>query len=93
MYLSGKTGGHRNTATVLGIPRHSLENWIRKYRKDPESLKTDGRQLGKKDGIQRGRPKQIDLETLSKDEQIEYLKMENTVLKKLKALRKQNGEH
>ena len=57
------------------------------------SGKTGGRRLGKKDGVIKGRPKQVKLESLSKDEQIEYLKMENAVLKKLKALRKQNGEH
>jgi len=49
--------------------------------------------LGKKDGIQKGRPKKVKLDELSKDELIEHLKMENAILKKVKALRKNYGEH
>jgi hypothetical protein len=59
----------------------------------PGGFGVDGRHFGKKDGVQKGRPKRIKLEELSKDEQIEYLKMENAVLKKVKALRKDYGEH
>ena len=46
-----------------------------------------------KDGVRKGRLKQIKLDEMSKDEQIEYLKMENAILKKVKALRKNYGEH
>ena len=92
-YLSGETGGIRTAAKTLGLRSHTqLKNWIRLYKQDPELLKQDGRHLGKKDGIQKGKPKKVDLEKLSLEEQIEHLKMENAILKKAKALRKNYGE-
>ena len=39
-----------------------------------------------------GRPKKAKLDELSLEEQIEHLKMENAILKKAKALRKDYGE-
>ena len=93
-YLSGELGGQTIAARKLGLRSHSqLRAWIKLYREDPELLNTDGRTLGNKDGVRKGRPKKTDLGELSKDEQIEYLKMENAVLKKAKALRKDYGEH
>lgn len=92
-YLSGKYGGARNTAKVLGIPNKTqLINWKNLYLENPELLKADGRRLGKKDGVIKGRPKKINLDELDKDEQIRLLKMEIDVLKKAKALRKNFGE-
>ena len=93
-YLSGEIGGLVIAARELGIRnKEQLRQWVKLYKKDPELLKQDNR--GKaitKDGIKKGRPKQIKLNKLSKDEQIEYLKMENAILKKAKALRKNYGE-
>jgi hypothetical protein len=43
--------------------------------------------------VKKGRPKKVKLNELTKDEQIEHLKMENAILKKAKALRKSYGEH
>ena len=78
----------------LGLrSREQLRQWTKLYQQDPELLKKDGRHLGKKDGVQKGRPKKVNLEELSLEEQIEQLKMENAVLKKVKALRKNYGEH
>ena len=92
-YLSGELGGMKNAAQKLGLKsRTQLHNWCRLYRQDPELLKKDGRKLGKKDGVYKGSPKKVKLDELSKDEQIEYLKMENAILKKAKALRKNYGE-
>lgn len=92
-YLSGEIGGVIIAAQKLGLrSKTQLRRWIKLYRQDPELLKRDGRKLGKKDGIRKGRPKQVKLDELSKDEQIEYLKMENAILKKAKALRKNYGE-
>ena len=48
---------------------------------------------GKERWDSKRKTKENKLEELSKDEQIEYLKMENAVLKKVKALRKNYGEH
>ena len=93
-YLRGEIGGLIIATRRLGLRSDTqLWNWVKLYQQDPELLKQDGRHMGKKDGIQKGRPKRIKLEELSKDEQIEYLKMENAVLKKVKALRKDYGEH
>ena len=93
-YLSGLYGGYDLLSKELGLrSSRQLKVWVKIYREDPELLKQDGRQLGKKDGVKKGRPKRIKLDELSKDEQIEYLKMENAVLKKVKALRKNYGEH
>ena len=93
-YLSGKLGGMEMAARKLGLRSdRQLRNWIKLYRQDPELLNQDGRKLGKKDGVRKGRPKKLKLDELSLEEQIEQLKMENAVLKKAKALRKNYGEH
>jgi len=93
-YLNGELGGKTNAAKKLGLRSDTqLSDWVKLYREDPELLKKDGRKLGKKDGVNKGRPKKTDLDELSKDEQIEYLKMENAILKKAKALRQDYGEH
>ena len=93
-YLSGLYGGYDLLSKELGLrSSRQLKVWVKIYREDPELLKQDGRQLGKKDGVKKGRPKKIRLEELSLEEQIEHLKMENAILKKVKALRKDYGEH
>jgi transposase-like protein len=93
-YLSGEYGGYDLLSRELGLRSSTqLKNWVELYRQDPELLKQDGRHLGKKDGVQKGKPKKVKLEDLSLEEQIEQLKMENAVLKKAKALRKNYGEH
>ena len=94
-YLSGKLGGCVMAVKKLGLRSHTqLLNWTKLYKQDPELLKQDNRgKASIKDGVKKGRPKQIKLNELSKDEQIEYLKMENAILKKAKALHKSYGEH
>ena len=70
-YLSGKYGGMGNTAKALGMSsKTQLFNWVKLHRENPELLKTDGRHLGNKDGIKKGRPKKINLDELDKDEQL-----------------------
>ena len=93
-FLNGEIGGLEMAARRLGLRSHTqLKKWTAKYLEDPELLKVDGRHLGKKDGVQKGKPKKVKLEDLSLEEQVEHLKMENAVLKKAKALRKNYGEH
>ncbi|MBQ6452408.1 MAG: transposase [Solobacterium sp.] len=93
-YLSGELGGIVIAARKLGLrSKTQLRVWVKQYREDPELLKEDGRTVGKKNGVRKSRPKKVILDELSKDEQIEYLKMENAILKKVKALRKDYGEH
>ena len=92
-YLSGKYGGYDVLTRELGLrSSFQLKTWVRKYLLDPELLDQDGRHLGKKDGVQKGKPKKVNLEELSLEEQVEHLKMENAILKKAKALRKNYGE-
>ena len=93
-YLSGELGGCTNAARKLGLRNKTqLLDWTKLYKQDPELLKQDNRGKGSaKDGIRKGRQKKVKLDELSKDEQIEYLKMENAILKKAKALRKNYGE-
>jgi hypothetical protein len=56
-------------------------------------LRQDNRGKGSlKDGKRKGRSKKVKLEDLSLEEQVEHLKMENAILKKAKALRKNYGE-
>ena len=94
-YLSGEYGGGKTFCQKFGIrSKTQLYNWIILYRKDPELLKEDNRGKGTKaDGVNKGRPRQLDLTGLSKDEKIERLEMEVDILKKAKALRKRYGEH
>jgi transposase-like protein len=92
-YLSGLYGGYDLLSRELGLrSSRQLKDWVRKYLLDPELLDQDGRHLGKKDGVQKGKPKIVKLEDLSLEEQVEHLKMENAILKKAKALRKNYGE-
>ncbi len=93
-YLSGEFGGITTAMRVLGLRSDKqLRDWVRLYKEDPELLKQDGRKAGKKEGVRKGRPKKVNIDELSKDKQIEYLKMENAILKKVKALRRNYGEH
>ena len=93
-YLSGCYGGYERLTRELGLrSSNQLRSWTELYREDPELLKRDGRgKASKKDGARKGRQKKIKFDELSKDEQIEYLKMENAILKKAKALREDYGE-
>lgn len=94
-YLSGKIGGCTTAARKLGLrSKRQLLNWTKLYKQDPELLKQDNRGKSSiKTGVKKGRRKKVKLNELGKDEQIEFLKMENDILKKAKALRKNYGEH
>lgn len=94
-YLSGELGGLIIAARKLGIrSREQLRLWSKLYKEDPRLLEHDGRgKASAADGVRRGRPKKVNIDELDKDEQIEYLKMENAILKKAKAPRQSYGEH
>ena len=93
-YLSGQYGGCDILSRKLELRSPTqLKTWAKLYKEDPELLNTDGRTLGIKDGVKKGRPKKVKVDELDKDAQIEYLKMENAILKKAKALRQSYGEH
>ena len=93
-YLSGRHGGYDRLTRELGLrSSNQLRSWTKLYREDPELLKRDGRgKASAKDGVRKGRSKKVKTDEIDKDEQIEYLKMENAILKKAKALREDYGE-
>ena len=94
-YLSGEFGGCVKATKKLGLRSNTqLLSWVKLYKQNPELLKQDNRgKASIKDGVKKEKPKKVKLDELNKDEQIEYLKMENAILKKAKALRKSYGEH
>ena len=94
-YLSRKIGGLTIAARTLGLrSKEQLRIWTKLYKEDPRLLEEDHRgKASSKDGVKKGRAKKVNIDELGKDEQIEYLKMENAILKKAKALRKNYGEH
>ena len=94
MYLSGEIGGVTLASRALGLrSRTQLQRWTKLYRENPELLNEDNRgKASVKEGVHKGRPKKVNLEELTLEEQIEQLKMENAILKKAKALRKNYGE-
>jgi len=84
-YLSGEFGGSKKLAKHFGIPSSwTIDSWVNKYKKyGPEAFSVESRGRSSK-----GRRKKINFEEMTKDEQIAYLRMENDILKIVKALRK-----
>lgn len=90
-YLNGKYGGQVATANHFCLrSKTQLCNWVKLYKKYGSKafmFEKRGR-AAKTDGVNKGRQKKVNLDELTKDEQITYLKMENDILKKVQALRK-----
>lgn len=85
-YLSGQHGGLITVAKIYGVRNVSqLKKWVKKYHEDPTSLHRETR----------GRKKVSSKSDKSKEEllqeQIDYLKMENMILKKWIKLIKENN--
>ena len=81
-YLSGKSGGMPSIVKKYGLKSdNQVLTWTRKYREDPTLLSQDLR--GRKST---GRPKTRNLEEMTLEEQNTYLRMENAILKTLRAL-------
>lgn len=87
-YLKGGLG-YTKLAKKFDVNPETVKGWIAKYKKGGfEELKKDNR--GKS---ATGRPKKVktkEYESMSDKEKIEYLEMENDILKKLKEIRKDN---
>lgn len=77
-YLSG--GGLNALARQHGINKTQIKRWTEKWRK--YGCFPDGR--GKAKGG--GRPRKADVASMSRDEYIAYLEMENAILKRLSSL-------
>ncbi|MFZ2648292.1 MAG: transposase [Lactococcus chungangensis] len=85
-YLSGQHGGLITVAKIYDVRNVSqLKKWVKKYREDPTSLhrETRGR---KKVSFKSDKSREELLQ-----EQVDYLKMENTILKKWVQLIKENN--
>ena len=83
-YLSGKSGGMPSIVKKYGLKSdNQVLTWTRKYREDPTLLTQDLR--GRKST---GRPKTRNLKKMTLEEQNTYLRMENAILKTLRALLK-----
>lgn len=85
-YLSGQHGGYITVAKIYDVKNVSqLKKWVKKYHEDPTSLHRETR----------GRKKVCSKSDKTKEEflqeQIDYLKMENTILKKWVVLIKENN--
>lgn len=86
-YLSGEYGSYKMVAEIFGIKNRSqVKTWVKKYRENT-SIETfdDKRREGNNPDLGKHfREKNVD--HLSLEEQLEYYKLENAVLKKVKAL-------
>lgn len=61
------------------VNKKQLSNWLKKYKETGRCENFCGRQS-------KGRHRKVDLETMTKDEYILYLEMENDILKQLSSL-------
>lgn len=83
-YLSGHSGGLNIIAQKYGLKsKTQVNNWVKKYHKNPDLLKQDLRGTSST-----GRLKSSKLEAMTLAEQNDYLRMENDILKTLRALLK-----
>lgn len=93
-YLSAQYGGGARVAKVFGIRSASQVNaWTKLYQTEGvESLSIDKRVNSNNPTLGK-HFRERDIEDWPLDKQIEYLKMENAILKKVKALRsRKSGE-
>ena len=87
-YLSGESGGIDTITKKYNLKSNSqVRNWLKKYKKGITLLLQ-----GIRDRTSTGRPRTIKLNDMSVEEQNRYFKMENGILKKLKALLKKYWE-
>jgi len=84
-YLSCKSGGVDAITKKYGLKSNKqICGWLKIYKNEgPEAFLIEKR--GRKS---QGRPVSVKLDEMSLEQQVEYLKMENDILKKLKALQK-----
>jgi len=91
-YLSGRFGGYRLVAKHFGLKSIcQVYEWTDRYRKEgPDSLSKDKRCDG--NNLMLGKHfRDKNIEDWPLEQQVEYLKMENAILKKAKALRLKNS--
>ena len=76
-YLFDHLGGYQSVAEHFGVTNRSqVQHWVKLYENNPQLLYQDNR----------GRPAQLKSETMTLEEQVNYLKMEVAILKKLRKL-------
>jgi len=90
-YLSGKYGGCTRVAKLFGLRSDSqVDVWTKLYRQGgPEALSKD-RRVSERNPNSGRYFREKNIEDWPLEQQVEYLKMENAILKKAKALRLKN---
>ena len=82
-YLSGKSGGYGTIGKIHEISFRRVHDWVKIYnQKGPESFWEESR--GKHST---GKPKNSNYNQMTLEEKVQFLEMENAILKKAKALR------
>jgi len=86
-YMSGKKGSMVSVAKNHGLKsKTQVEEWVKKYKENPILLAEDNR------GIHwSGKGKSTELANMELEEKVRYLEMENTILKKLRALQQKSS--
>lgn len=86
-YLS-KELSHQDVILQFDINKSVLARWVHQYRVHGTTI--DDRGKGKKSEIpNKGRPKKIDFDSMTKDELIEYIKVGEDIKKTVAYLRRQ----
>ena len=83
-YLNGTYGGRPGVAKHFGVGQTRVYEWVKIYREQG----TEGFVVETRGRNSTGRPKTVNLDEMTLEEQVEYLKMEVDILKKVKALLK-----
>ena len=78
-YLSGTK--HNEVIRKYCIEKTRLQKWTKQYKDTGRCEDRSG-----KSSKGAGRPRKVDLETMTKEEYIQYLEMENNILKQLSSL-------
>lgn len=93
-YLSGQYGGSVPVAKVFGVRDSTqVRTWTKRYQRDGIASLSIDKRVYSNNPMAGKHFREHDIEEWPLDKQIEYLKMENAILKKVKALRsRKSGE-
>ncbi len=87
LYLN-KELAQTNIVNQFDIHHSLLQKWVKQYREHGTTI--DNRGKGKKSEIpNKGRPKKIDLASMTKEELIQYIKVDEDIKKTVAYLRRQ----
>lgn len=91
-YLSGKFGGMGAVSKHFGLKsENQVREWTKRYRGEGAQSLSEDRRAGGNNPMAGKHFREKNIEDWPLEQQIEYLKMENAILKKAKALRLKNS--